>query len=246
MKKYRFLFALMAVVLLLLFLTACQIAPNDDRSMASVPSSSSVTPSSSSSVVPPTSSVPPTTSRNNYCFIYSGNNSLINDNINPDLSGCTIGRLYWLNGTTGEIMLVSDEKVVAWTVQGRYWGGPYAYYVKEAEPTKIYRTVVGDFSQHEVIHETAYGDISHITSCYEIEQYLQIVTDYKKFAVLELDTSKETVLMEQHYISDAFLSGKNGVPSDYIIFTGKHTEDEVQDEHYVYYRSNGETVVNDS
>ena len=245
MKKYRFLSALLAFVMLLL-LTACQTVPTGETELASsIPSSSSVTPPSSS-VVPPTSSVPPTTSKQNYCFIYSGDHSFVNDNINPDLSGCTIGGLYWLNGATEEVMLVSEEKVVAWTVQGRYWEGPYAYYVKEAEPTKIYRTVVGDFSQHEVIHETAYGDISYITSCYEIEQYLQIVTDYKEFAVLELDTGKETVLMEQYYISGSFLSGDNGVPSNYINFTGKHTEDEIREEHYIYIRNTGETVVNDS
>lgn len=240
-------------VLFLLLLTACQTVPANEKEPAgSIPPSSSITPPSSS-VVPPASSVPPTSvpttsipatsvpatnppepANTGYAHIYGGNNPFMG--LDPDFSECTVGYLYWIDIATSAVTPILEEAVL-----NNVQEGAYVYYVKEAEPSKIYRTLIGAFSQHEWIHETAHGKVGDMTIYPGIENYLQFVADNKKFVVLEFDTGEETVLMEQCYIDSAHISGTNGILDNGIWFRGKHTENDHPYEQFYYDRDTGET-----
>lgn len=245
-------------VLLLLLLTACRRVPvSDTEPVDSTPSSGNITPPSSS-VAPPTS-VPPTvptapsipetnpttpsTSEPNppepantgYAYIYHEDDTHLYPG--PDYSRCTEGYLYWIDNATLEVTPIVEESILSEAQEGAY-----VYYAKEAEPSKIYRTLIGEFSQHELIHETAHGKVGFMRIYPGIENYLQFVADNKKFVVLDFNTGEETVLMEQLYIFAALIMGEtDGTLGNMIWFEGKHTEGANPRTQYVYYRDTGET-----
>lgn len=249
----------LALVLLLL-LTACHAAQDNDNDQAGSTSfSSSVIPSSnipsssvtpSSSVAPPTSipatSVPATEELQSpydvgYAHIHKGSNPYLN--IDPDFSDCTVEYLYWIELATEKVFPVCEEPVID-VVQSK----TYIYYVKAAEPTKIYATPYTDFTQHEMIYECSHGAVSAMTIdtfTIRTQTILQFVADNKKFVVLDLETGEDTVLMEQYYIQEGLLD--SGPTTDtwqeqnQIFFVGQPTEnDKLWD--YRYYRDTGKVV----
>lgn len=228
------------IVLVLLLLTGCQTAPtDDDKTLASTPSSSNVTPPSSSAV-PPTSSVPVTTppptpnSSTGYSRIHKEYISPTWDEY--DLSDCIVGYLYWLDKETHKVTLLLAEQISCEVAEG-----PYIYYVKEAEPTKIYRILIGDPAQQVLVHETTHGKVGDMTIYPGIENYLQFVADNKKFVVFEFDSGVETVLMEQHEIEIAHMGSEDdGTLGNWIWFRGKSTGEEPYSRDYFYYRDTGE------
>ena len=152
MKKYRFLPALLAVVLLLLLLTACQTVPATQSDPAgSTPSSSSITPPSSS-IVPPMSSVPATTppslvGSDGIAFIFEGYGRYVLPGWYPKKAERDC--LYWVEKETKEyFMLCADPVIYCLTT------GTHVYYIKDAEPTSIYVTPISDFTNHQLLSET--------------------------------------------------------------------------------------------
>ena len=250
--------SILIVLVLLLLLTACQTAPaDDDQTLSSTPSSSSTVTPPSSSAVPPISSVPatsvpvttspatsvPTTNplepdETGYSFIYDGNAPFIG--IDPDCSDCTVGHLYWVDKTTEEVTAILEEPTFVQIQEGAY-----VYYVKSAEPTKIYRTPIWKFSQHEMIYESTYGKVCDMlidTFSIQKELVLQFVADNKKFVVFELETGEVTLVMEQYYIKTALFDGRQSdtwEEQEMIFFYGMPTaEHELMD--YKFYCANGE------
>lgn len=152
MKKYRFLPALLTVVLLLLLLTACQTVPiTQVEPASSTPSSSSITPPSSSAV-PPTSSVPVTTppslaGSNGIAFIFESYGNYVLPGWYPQKAerGC----LYWVEKETKEYFMLCEDPVIYCLTTDTH-----VYYVKEAEPTKVYATPISDFTNHQLQSET--------------------------------------------------------------------------------------------
>ena len=199
-------------VLLLLILTACQTVPaTETEPEGSIPSSSSVVPPSSTVVpatsvpvtAPPATSVPttnpPEPDQTGYSFVYKGTTPFIS--FDADYSDCTVGYLYWVDKTSGEVTSIMEEQVLEPIQEGEY-----VYYVKEEEPTKIYRTRIGEFLQHEMIYESNHGKVSAmLIDTYTIREQLvlQFVADEKKFVVLNLDTGETAILTEQYYIQSA-------------------------------------------
>ena len=245
MKKYRFLSALLAFVMLLL-LTACQTVPtDDDKLLASTPSSSStVTPPSSSvpATSAPATSTPATTFDPNSGYLW-----LHREYIGPgwdeyNLSDCVVGYLYWLDKETHEVTLLLAE-----LISMRAQEGSYIYYVKEAEPTKVYRMLFTDPTQHELVYESTYGNITYIEVASDLSSLLQFVADEKKFVVYDMVSGESSVLMEQYYINCAWMYGtEDGVTwSEIIEFEGKHTENDSPYTIYVYNRITGALELGD-
>ena len=172
--------SILNVLVLLLLLTGCQTAPaDDDKTLASTPSSSgTVTPPSYStrpSTSTPATSVPATPNSN------TGYSRVHKEYISPtwdeyDLSDCIVGYLYWLDKETHKVTLLLAEQISCEVAEG-----PYIYYVKESEPTKIYKILIADPSEQELIHETTHGKVSDMTIYPGIENYLQFVADHKRF-----------------------------------------------------------------
>lgn len=199
-------------MVLLILLTACQPVPVVDSTTAgSTPSSSSDVPPSSSAVpatsvsvtTPPATSTPktnpPEPDVTGYSFVYKGTTPFIS--FDADYSDCTVGYLYWVDKTSGEVTSIMEEQVLESIQEGEY-----VYYVKEAEPTKIYRTRIGEFLQHETIYESNHGKVSAMlidTHTIREQLVLQFVADEKKFVVLNLDTGETAILTEQYYIQSA-------------------------------------------
>lgn len=243
-------------MVLLILLTACQPVPVVDSTTAgSIPSSSSVVPPSSSTVVPPTSvpvttppatsiptTNPPTTPDSNTGYL-----RLHMEYIGPlwdeyDLSECVIGYLYWLDKETHEVTLLLAEPLAMYSQEGSY-----IYYVKEADPTKVYRMLFADPSQHELVYESTHGNITYIQVASDLKDLLQFVVDEKKFVVYDMASGESSVLMGQYYINCAWMYGTgDGVTwSEIIEFEGKHTENDSPYTIYVYNHVTGALELGD-
>ena len=255
MKKYRYLYALLAVVLLLLLLTACQPAQESNTDPAgSTPSSSNVTPPSSSAV-PPTSSVPTTNytpatnpsytggdsaEMDGFAFIFRGRQPTIQFEV--DISKLIEGHLYYIDLNTREITLICDETVVV-SVEDDF-NADFEYYVKASEPTKIYRTNPKHPKAHTVIYESTFGPINYIVSdAYAItkQEVLQFVADNKYYVLLDLESGETSLMMEQYYIEYALIahgSYDTWNELDLVLFRGKLNEDD-KVRTYEYSRSTG-------
>lgn len=234
-------------VLLLLLLTACQSVPATQTDLAgSTPSSSSVTPPSSS-VVPPKSSVPATSIpavdvHDGRAFIYYGPQFVV---LSPDWrpTEALANHLYWVVRSTKEYTLICDEPVIDYTATDTH-----VYFVKESEPTKIYRTPIGDFENHQLVYESSYGKVSYMIVISNSTEFLQFVADEKKFVMLDMSTGECTVLMEQYYINNAYMEGTGDGETwnNWIWFQGKPSESDPPDRQYFYYRDTGEIEVDNS
>lgn len=231
-------------VVLLLLLTACQPVPDSESEpTGSTPPSSSITPPSSSSN--PVSSSPTSDGTqvglldyNGYSFVYKGSNPYIN--MDPDYSRCKLDGLYWVNKETEKVTAIYEDPVVA-----LHQTETHIFYVRAGEPTKIYRTSISNFAQHEVIYESSYGSINYITiDTFQIRKQLimQMVVDNKKFVILDLDAGVDAVLMEQYYIRIASMCGAvkdTWQEIDEIYFEGQPTAEE-RDWDYLYNLKTGE------
>ena len=155
------------------------------------------------------------------------------------------GALYYLDDIKEETHLVFDGPVIA-------WGNSYesVFFVKEAEPTKIYAAPIADLTQHRVIYESPVGAINFIyTDTYRHwKDVLQFVEGNKRFVWMDLTKGETEVLMEQYYIEKAVLSApREGFllsPAESwrdfraIWFVGKLNEDEALEE-YTYFIDTG-------
>lgn len=232
--------SILIVLVLLVLLTACQTAPaDDDKALAS-------TPSSSGTVTPPSSSVPATSTpatsapavdvHDGCAFIYYGPQFVV---IIPDWrpDEALVNHLYWVVRSTKEYTLICDEPVIAYTATDTH-----VYFVKESEPTKIYVTQIGDFTNQQLIYESTYGKVSYMIVISNATEFLQFVADEKKFVMLDMSTGECTVLMEQYYISNAYMEGTGDGKTwnNWIWFQGKPTENDPPNKQYFYYRDTGE------
>jgi hypothetical protein len=212
--------SILIVLTLLLLLTACQTVPGpNDGTASSIPTGSTTSSTGAESptstpdtgvpdtiapdtTIPATSvptTNPPALDETGYSFIYDGDAPFIG--IDADYSGCTVGHLYWVDKTSGEVSLILAEPVLESMGEGAY-----VYYVKADEPMKIYRTPIGAFAQHGMIYESTHGKVSEmLIDTYVIREQLvlQFVADKKKFVVLDLNTGEDTILTEQYYIRSA-------------------------------------------
>lgn len=229
--------SILIVLVLLLLLTGCQTVPASETEPAgSTPSSSSVVPPSSSAVpststpatsIPATSTPitnPPEPDETGYTFIYRGSAPFIS--IDADYTGCTVGHLYWVDKATEEVTPILEQPTLE-SIQE----GAYVYYVKADEPTKIYCSSFGDFSQHTMIYNCTHGAVSAmLIDTYTIREQLvlQFVADEKKFVVLDLTTGEDHVLMEQYYIRRALFSDScsdTWAEQNIILFYGRLEKD---------------------
>ena len=239
--------SILIVLVLLLLLTGCQTAPTDnDQTLSSTPSSSgTVTPPSYStrpSTSTPATSVPEVDVHDGHAFIYYGPQFVV---LIPDWrpDEALVNHLYWVVGSTKEYTLICDEPVIAYTGTDTH-----VYFVKESEPTRIYRTPIGDFTNHQLAYESTYGKISYMIVISNSTEFLQFVADEKKFVMLDMSTGESMVLMEQYYISNAYMEGTGYGETwkNWIWFQGKPTENEPPDKQYFYYRDTGEIEADNS
>ncbi len=239
---------ILMVLVLLLLLTACQTAPTeDDQTLSSTPSSSNITPPSSSvpATSTPATSVPATSApavdvHDGLAFVTYGepNVELSPDWVPP--AECLVDHLYWVIRSTKECILICDEPIYS---RSYTTTDTHVYFVKESEPTKIYRTLIGDFANHQLFYESTYGNVNYIAilDYYTtgIENYLQFVADEKKFVLYDMITGESTIFMEQYYIEYALIGSAydGSIFENNILFFGKPTEDAPQGDYFYYWQT---------
>ena len=241
--------SILIILVLLLLLTACQNVPDSEQDPAgSTPSSSSSTPPSSSAVPntsAPATSIPATSApvvdvHDGRAFVtyYEPSVELSPDWVPP--SDCLVDHLYWVIRSTKECILICDEPIYS---RSYTTTDTHVYFVKESEPTKIYRTPIGDFANHQLFYESAYGKVNYmvILDYYTtgIENYLQFVADEKKFVLFDMTTGKSTIFMEQYYIDSAIIGSAydGSIFENNIMFFGKPTEDAPQGDYFYYWQT---------
>ena len=240
MKKYRFLSALMAVVLLLLSMTACQTAPtDDDKLLASTPSSSGAVTPPSSSAVPPMSSVPATSS------VPPSIQSTLppacpSDEISGGYahnSGSSLDdmRFVWYVNDTKERITICDEWACVYASNDTH-----VFFVKNTEPTRVYVTAIGDFENHYLYYESPYGNINFMIIAHGAKDCLLFVVDSKRFYLLEISTRESFFLMEQYHIESVYMVG---LTDAFIGFDGRPTADD-REGTWSYNRETGECIRN--
>lgn len=154
----------------------------------------------------------------------------------------TVDHLYWVVKATKEVYVICNEPVTDYERHDTY-----VYFVKASEPTKIYRTPVGDFSEHELIYTSTHGNVSYMTiDTYSIQKdlILQFVADNKKFMILDLNTGEDHCIMEQYYIQSAMF--EDGCTDTWeeqreLVFYGRTTE-EGKNKRFFYNLDTGELV----
>ena len=249
--------SILIILVLLLLLTGCQTVPASETETAgSTPSSSNITPPTSSvpetstpaTSVPETStpatSVPTTTPpivvQDGLAFVTRDEPSVVLD---PDWvppSDCLVNHLYWVVRATKECILICDEPIYS---RSYTTTDTHVYFVKESEPTKIYRAPIGDFTNHQLFYESAYGKVNYmvILDYYTtgLENYLQFVADEKKFVLYDMITGESTIFMEQYYIEYALIGSAydGSIFENNIMFFGKPTEDAPQGDYFYYWQT---------
>ena len=248
-KARKIISMIMTFVILCGLFVACQPAPAEDpATLASTPSSSIAPPPSSiPPTVPTTQPTQPTTQptepvpttpnvSTGYSYIHTEYGSSIWDKY--DLSNCVLGYLYWLDKDTHTVTLLLAEELEHEVTEGEH-----IYFVKKAEPSKIYRMCIAAPEQYELVYETTYGAITSIYINYTMRNYLQYVTDSKKCIIYEMNSGEETVMMEQYKIDSIYIQKESGnILPDWILFYGQPTEDSLYGE-YAYNRTTGEIEV---
>lgn len=164
----------------------------------------------------------------------------------PDMSNCVVGHLYYFirsNGEHSEIQTICDEPVICFGDDN-----DRLYFVKEAEPTKLYCAPLTDMTQQTVFYESDFGGINDIyaQTIGAYENTLILTEGNKRGVLLDLVTGETEVFIEQYYIEEAIIEDMQEVDGkrtyNKIWFKGKPEKDSEQGA-YVYYIDTGKVIV---
>ena len=169
---------------------------------------------------------------------------VINDTVvGQELPECTPGHLYYWDEIKDKAHLVADEKVICCTMA---YGK--AFFVKAAEPTKLYVAQLNDLRNHRVVYESDFGPITKVSlNSYMVHftnETLLLIEKDKRLTVLDFTENTATPIVEMHYMSyAAFYPGESkytswrDVPSVYL--KGQLSPEEQESEYY-YHIETGE------
>ena len=190
----------------------------------------------------------PTTnlSENILTFWYHGTKPFLG--VEVDTSKCVVDHLYAFDKNTKKTIPICDSPIVTYNHDDNA-----VYFVKAAEPARIYAAPYNALDQHRVVYETGGDAVTHVFFVPEQfhNQAIQFVVDHKRHIWLDLTTGESMVMMEQYYIERASVDTNTPhyhLPvarwQDYerIYFVGKLSEEDELNTYY-YYRSTGKTEV---
>lgn len=163
------------------------------------------------------------------------------------LTACKKGHLYYYHHETKTVSAICDEPVICYTNDNINF-----YFVKEAEPTKLYCAPQTDLNQQKVIYESDFGTINDVypeTLGTYADRVVTLTEGNKRGILLDLTTGEVTVVLEQYYIEKITIEGlkeENGKPAySKIWFHGKLNEGEnLQD--YFFWAESGTITKNES
>lgn len=248
MKKIT---ALLLVFLMMLIMSACQPAGIPDET---APSTENTAPTSqpTETTLPETmpSETAPTepefTINDLWIFQYKEGYGDQLPFTFPDTSNCVAGHLYYFfhtNTINSEVQVICDEPVICFNEDNNN-----LYFVKEAEPTKLYSAPLTDMTQQTVFYESDFGTINDIyaETIGAYENTLVLTEGNKRGVLLDLITGETEVFIEQYYIEVTCIEDMQEVDGkrtyNKIWFRGKPEEDSTQGE-YLYYADTGKVII---
>lgn len=222
------------------------IAPTSEPTTA--PTTEPTTAPTTEPTTPPTTESAANPNENILLFWYHGIQPFPYMDALPDVSNCVMDHLYAFDKKTREIRTVCDSPIATFNSDD-----VCVYYVKAAEPTKIYATPFRTFDRHWLVYESNGGSVSSVFFVPEQfhNQAIQFVVNNKQHVWLDLITGESKVMMEQYYILQANVDTNSPhyhLPvekwQDYerIYFVGKLNEEDKLNTYY-YYRSTGKTEI---
>jgi len=235
---------ILLALLLLLTLTACRSATLPDESTPETPAISQPTSAPTSEPTQPEATEPTTTPTepvdnkpsfsDMQIFIYREGSNL------PFVPGslpeeCEEGHLYYYYPKESRLGIICDEPVVDFASDQVNF-----FFVKEAEPTKLYWAPQSDLTLLEVIYETDFGEINDVYTQRGGAYANKVVTlteGNKRLAAVDIATAEVLVMFDEvYYIERGSFEGfteVDGKPSYSLIwFWGQPTE---ADRYYTWF-----------
>lgn len=173
-------------------------------------------------------------------FLYEGKNPFYW--VTPDVSGCDSEHLYYYHEKSGKVAPICDEPVLCYN-----YDNSALYFVKAAEPNKLYRAPLTNLKDQRVIYESDFGAINDIYA-EKIGAYintLMLTEGNKRGVLLDLVTGESEIFIEQYYFELATIEDMQMVDGkrtyNRIWFRGKlNEEDTLKD--YLYYIDTGKVI----
>lgn len=176
-------------------------------------------------------------------FVYDPEN-----NSGAEFTQCVPGYLYYQDEINNKVYFISDEQIASHTTAfGK------VFFVKAAEPAKLYVAKLSDLTEHTVVYESDFGAIAKIGQQNHLKnEALRLIEGDKRFVMLDLTTGAAEIVVELHYIYDAdfrfFSKEDTKAPfeswrdASMLLIIGKENEGD-QLEEYIYDWSTGKLTI---
>lgn len=229
-------------IFLLQSLTGCLPAGNTDETQLSI--IPTINPSQPSETTVPTTLPQETQPYHSelMVFLYEGKQPF--KSVTVDVSQCQLAHLYYYYEKSGEVVPICDEPVAC------YGDNPSGFYfVKKAEPNKIYSALLTNLAEQFVIYTSDFGPICKIYAD-DIGAYANILiltVENKRGVLLDLASGETEVFIQQYYIEDTIIEDLVETDGKFtynrIWFRGKlNKEDALKD--YLYFIDSDSIIEN--
>ena len=222
--------------------TTGQIAPSTQTPTVPTtlqPAETTVPPTTQSTEPSTEPTEPPGPSVDGEAFIFTEQTSLQQENADK----YTIGYCYYRNNGTDEVFLICEEQVILCLNFENV-----VFFVKEAEPNKLYAADITDLTRHNLVYETEADEINELDEV--AKQYknrvVVLLEDNRRVVWLDVETGEASVLIEQHYMWNigiwgvvAEIDGQEVFTEIEVWFLGKRSADDPQ-KSYIYNCTTGE------
>ena len=165
-------------------------------------------------------------------FLYEGKQPF--QSVTVDVSQCQLDHLYYYYEKSGEVVPICDEPVAC------YGDNPSGFYfVKKAEPNKIYSAPLTNLAEQFVLNTSDFGPVCEIYAgdIGADANVLMLTVDNKRGVLLDLASGETEVFIQQYYIEDTIIGDLLKTDGKWtynkIWFRGKlHEEDTLKDYFY--------------
>ncbi len=156
------------------------------------------------------------------------------------LEECEEGHLYYYYPRWSRLGVICDEPVVDFASDKVNF-----FFVKEAEPTKLYCAPQSDLTLQEVIYESDFGEINDVYPQWGgayADKVVTLTEGNKRLVAVDIATAEVLLEFKPYYIKHGSFEGLTEVDGkphcDRVLFDGKPTEND-RDYTYFYWRESG-------
>ena len=184
-----------------------------------------------------------------YSTVYDG--TVYNHWGDIDVSGCKLGALYYLDEYARKLHFVCEDPVIKHQTFSNI-----VFFVKAAEPDKIYAAPLYDLTRHTLVYQTHSGTINALcVPPLDIKNAaLQITEDNKRLVWLDIATGSTEIILELYYMEIASVDdwrkneekpGESWQDYKRMYFVGNANEEDPIDDYWFYFETGEiDTVYN--